>query len=218
MKRVVIIGAGGHAREVAEILRHQAQQSNLSLVGFVVDDPENHDKTVSDLPILGDWSWFEKADRSELAVVCAVGSPRMRKQLAERATLRGLRFTSAVSQLAYISPDAKVGEGVMIFPRVFVSVDSLIADHAVLNAGVTVSHDSQVGRYGTLAPGVHLAGNVSVGEGCNLGIGSSVINGVSIGEWSVVGAGSVVIRNLLDNVTAVGVPAKVISDERNNLG
>lgn len=214
MKRVIIIGAGGHAREVAEILRHQAQQSNsLSLVGFVVDDPENHNKTVSDLPVLGDWSWFEEADRSELAVVCAIGSPQLRQQLAQRAISKELRFTNAVSPLAYISPDAKIGEGVMIFPHVFVSVDSLIADHAVLNAGATVSHDSQVGRYGTLAPGVHLAGNVSVGEGCNLGIGSSVMNGVSIGEWSVVGAGAVVTRNLPENVTAVGVPAKVIPDE-----
>ena len=212
---MVIIGAGEHAREVAEILRHQAQQSNdLSLVGFVVDDPANHPKTISDLPVLGDWSWFEEVDRSELAVVCAIGSPQLRKQLAERAVSKELRFTNAVSPLAYISPEAKIGAGVMIFPHVFLSLDSFIADHAVLNAGATVSHDSQVGRYGTLAPGVHLAGNVSVGEGCSLGIGSSVMNGVSIGEWSVVGAGAVVIRNLGDNVTAVGVPARVISDER----
>jgi sugar O-acyltransferase (sialic acid O-acetyltransferase NeuD family) len=211
MKRVVVIGAGGHAREVADIFRHQAQQSNsVTLLGFVVDDPAGHEQTVNGLPVLGDWSWFEEADRDELAVICAVGLPHVRRQLVHRARLRELKFTSAISPLAYVSRDAKIGEGAMIFPLSFTSAGSLIADHAVINVGATVSHDSQVGRYATLSPGVHLAGNVSIGEGCHLGIGASAINGVSIGQWSAIGAGAAVIRNLPDNVTAVGLPAKVI--------
>lgn len=209
MKRVVIIGAGGHAREVADILRNQTGEG-LSVLGFVVDDPENHNRTVAGLPVLGNWRWFEGADRSELFVICAIGLPHLRRQLVERALAQEFRFANAISPLAYVSPEAKIGEGVMIFPFSFVSSGSSIADHAIVNAGATVSHQTSVASYGTLSPGVHVAGNVSIGEGCFLGIGASVIQGVAIGQWSTIGAGAVVIRDVPEHVTAAGVPAKVI--------
>jgi sugar O-acyltransferase (sialic acid O-acetyltransferase NeuD family) len=211
MKRVIIIGAGGHGREVAEILMHSARQAGDPLVlGFIVDEPDLHDKVINDLPVLGDWSWFETIDRNEIAVICAVGLPHLRKRLVERATSSGLSFANAISPLAHLSADAKIGKGVMIFPNSFISTNSFIGDHVIVNVGATISHDTKVGRYATINPGVHLAGNVSVGEGCHLGIGCSVINGVSIESWTTVGAGATVIRELPENVTAVGVPARII--------
>src|SRR4051812_3363339 len=134
MERVIIIGAGGHAREVAEILRHQASVGGgPQVVGFVVDDPENHPREVAGLPVLGSWSWFNGAGREGLAVICAVGSPQLRRRIAERAASVGLKFASAVSPLAYLSPEAQLGAGVMIFPHCFVSAGSLIGEHAVVN-------------------------------------------------------------------------------------
>lgn len=73
-----------------------------------------------------------------------------------------------------------------------------------------MSHDTKLGDYSTLNPGVNLAGNVSIGEGCYLGIGCSVIQSITIGPWTTVGAGAAVTRDLPANVTAVGVPARVI--------
>ena len=210
-ERVVIIGAGGHAREVAEILRHRAREcGGPRVVGFVVDDPENHRAEVGALPVLGDWSWFDGAGREGLSVVCAVGLPQSRRRLIGRAAARGLQFASAVSPLAYVSRDALLGEGVMIFPHCFASAGSSIGDHAVLNVGATVSHDARVGRYSTLGPGARLAGNVTVGEGCYIGINSSVIERVTVGEWATVGGGACVTRDLPGNVTAVGLPARVV--------
>ncbi|HKR02266.1 MAG TPA: acetyltransferase [Pyrinomonadaceae bacterium] len=214
-KRVVIIGAGGHAREIAEILRDQAREgAGPRLLGFVADDPENYPAEIGGVPFLGDWSWFDGADLRDLAVVCAVGLPQLRKRLVERATARGLKFAKAVSPLAYVSPEASLGEGVMVFPHAFASAGSLVGDHAVVNVGASVSHDTRVSRYGTLGPGVRLAGRVFVGEGCYLGVGSSVINRVSIGEWTTVGGGACVTMDLPDNVTAVGVPARVIKTKK----
>jgi sugar O-acyltransferase (sialic acid O-acetyltransferase NeuD family) len=211
MKRVVIIGAGGHGREVADILRHQAQRNpDLGVLGFVVDEPGLHAEVINDLPVLGDWSWFETVDKSELRVVCAVGLPQTRKLLINRARSIGLSFINAISPLAQLSPYAKIGEGVMMFPHSFASTDSFIGDHAIVNVAATISHDTKIGNYGTLNPGVHLAGNVLIGEGCYLGIDSSVIQGVAIGSWTTLGAGCVVIRDLPENVVAVGVPARVI--------
>jgi sugar O-acyltransferase (sialic acid O-acetyltransferase NeuD family) len=211
MTRVVIFGAGGHGREVAEVVRHQAQQaSNISVLGFIVDEPRLHNKTVNDLPVLGDWSWFEGVDRNEVAIVCALGSPTVRKRIVERAAARGLSFFNAISPDSYLSPNARVGQGVMILPKSVVSTDTLIDDHVLINVGATISHDTRVGRFGTINPGVHLAGNVSVGEGCYLGMGCSVIQGRTLGAWTTVGAGAVVIQDLPVGVTAVGVPARII--------
>ena len=211
MKRVVIICAGGHAREVAAIVRHQSQsQGELALLGFVVEREYLPRDVTPDLPILGDWSWFENADRDGLAVVCAVGDPALRKRLVDQAMAIGLSFTSVISPLAYVSGDAKIGQGVMVFPFAVISTNNFLGDHAIINAGSTIGHDAMIHSYATISPGVHIAGNVSLGEGSYLGIGSNVMNRVSIGAWTMIGAGSVVNRDVPDNVTAVGVPARII--------
>lgn len=209
--RVVIIGAGGHAREVADILRHHAREgAGPRLLGFVADDPENYPAEVGGVPFLGGWGWFGRTDLEGLEVICAVGLPQLRKNLVARAQSRGLPFASAVSPLACVSPEASLGAGVMVFPHAFVSAGSFVEDHAVVNVGASVSHDARVRPFATLCPGVRVAGHVNVGEGCYLGVGSSVIDRVSIGAWATVGGGACVTEDLPENVTAVGVPARVI--------
>ena len=214
MKRIVIIGAGGHGREVADILRHQSQLDNeIELVGFVDDNPAIHGQSIDGLPVLGGWSWFDGMDRAGVTVVCAVGSPEICRRLVRRAKELGLSFASAVSPLAHISASAHLGEGVTVFPNVVINTRAFIDSYSILNVAVTVSHDTRVGPYSNINPGAHLAGNVTIGEGCYIGMGANVIQGCSIGEWSVVGAGAVVVRDLPANVTAVGVPARIISRE-----
>jgi sugar O-acyltransferase (sialic acid O-acetyltransferase NeuD family) len=211
MKRVVIIGAGVHGREVAEILFHQAQQGHdIEPLGFVDDDRSLRHRVIDGLPVLGDWTWFEGIDRNEVAVICASGFSETRRRIAERATAFGLSFANAISPVAYLSPHAGIGQGVVMCQHSIACRGTLIGDHAIINLGAIVSHDTRVGRYGTLNPGVNLAGNISIGEGCYLGIGCSVIQGITIGAWTTVGAGAAVIRDLPEGVTAVGVPAKII--------
>jgi sugar O-acyltransferase (sialic acid O-acetyltransferase NeuD family) len=211
LERIIIIGAGGHGREVADILRHQSQaNSQIEPVGFVDDNPAIHGHNFDGLPVLGGWSWFDGVDRADVAVVCAVGSPHICRLLVQRAKELGLSFASAVSPLAHISASARLEEGVTVFPNVVINTRAVIDSYSILNVAVTVSHDTRVGPYSNINPGAHLAGNVTIGEGCYIGMGANVIQQRSVGEWSVVGAGSVVVRDLPANVTAVGVPAKVI--------
>ncbi len=210
-KRVVIIGAGAHGREVAEILIHRERAGDgLSPLGFVDDNGELRGGVIDGLPVLGDWSWFDGVDRDEIAVVCASGFSETRRRMVERAALLGLSFADAVSPLAHVSPRATLGEGVVIYAHGVVCTGASVGDHSVVNVGAVVSHDTLLGRYGTLNPCVGLAGNVTIGEGCYLGIGCSVIQGISIGEWTTVGAGAAVIRDLPARVTAVGVPARIL--------
>lgn len=211
MKGIVIIGAGGHGREVADILRHRSQvNSEVEPLGFVDDNPAIHGQSLDGLPVLGNWSWLEGMNREDIAVVCAVGSPRICRRLVQRAKELGLSFASAISPLAHVSAFAHLGEGVTVFPGVIVNTRAVIDSYSILNVAATVSHDTRVGPYSNVNPGAHLAGNVTIGEGCYIGMGANVIQGRSIGAWSTVGAGSVVVRDLPANITAVGVPARAI--------
>ncbi|MFZ0548137.1 MAG: acetyltransferase [Candidatus Promineifilaceae bacterium] len=210
-RRVVIIGAGGHGRETAEILQHQAQSGvNQEPIGFIDDNQQLHGTVIGGLPVLGDWSWFEGIDRSEVAVICAVGSPKICKLMADRARALSLAFANAVSPQATISPTAHLGKGLTIFPNVVISTNVRLLDCSILNVSATVSHDTAVGPYSNINPAANLAGNITIGEGCYIGMGAKVIQGISIGDWAVIGAGAVVIRDVPGGVTAVGVPARVV--------
>lgn len=211
MTPVVIIGAGGHGREVAEILRHQIHAGEtLQLLGFIDENSALLGQSIDGLPVLGNWSWFTRGGRPEVAVICAVGTPSVCQRFVQRAVDLGLPFVSAISPLAAISPRAHVGQGVTIFPRVVINTGAFLGDHCIVNVAATVSHDAHVGRYCNINPGAHLAGSVTVGEGCYVGMGSNIIQGCSVGIWTVLGAGAVVIRDLPAHVTAVGVPADII--------
>lgn len=206
-KRVVILGAGGHAREVADILR---MQSATEVIGFIDENRLLHDNQIDGLRVLGDWTWFEGVDLAQITAICAIGSPHTSRRLLRRAENLGLSFAQAISPLAYISTYAQLGTGITVFPHAVINAGSVIGSHSILNVAATVSHDSKVGRYTNINPGAHLAGNVKIGEGCYIGMGANVIQGRSIGAWSIVGAGACVTSDLPANVTAVGVPAKII--------
>lgn len=214
MSSTVIIGAGGHAREVLDILLdRRASGQDVEPVGFIDENSANHGKMLNGYPVLGDFGWFRGVDRTTLRVVCAVGSPELCRKLVQKALSLGLSFGNAISSRACISPSARIGRGVIIFPNVVVNTDAAIGNHVTLNVGASVSHDTVVGDFCNVNPGARLAGNVVLGEGCYVGMGASVIQGVSVGVWSTIGAGAVAVRDIPPGATAVGVPAQVIGNK-----
>lgn len=213
--KVIIIGAGGHAREALDmLLTNQRQRSDVEPVGFIDENPANHGRIINGLPVLGDFQWFEGINLDEIRVICAIGDPKVTQRLVYKAQQLGLQFINVISPTAYISPHSRIGKGVIIFPYVVINTGVVIEDFVTVNVAATISHDSFVGKYSNINPGAHLAGSVNIGEGCYIGMGAKVIQGVSIGAWSVIGAGAVVIHNIPANVMAVGVPAKVIKERK----
>ena len=201
---VVLIGAGGHAKVIVEILR---ERDGVHIVGCTAVAPRP--EGVLGLPVLGDDTILtELRARGVLNAFVAVGDNRARLNAARRVALAGFQLINAVSSRATVSPSAHLGKGIAIMPGAVVNADVSIADGVIVNTGATVDHDCCIGAYAHIAPGVHLGGGVAVGEGAFLGIAASVIPGVTIGPWATVGAGGVVIRNLPGGIVTAGVPAR----------
>lgn len=210
-QRVVIVGAGGHAREVLEILLARREAGDpVEPIGFLDDANRDAVEALNGLPVLGGLEWLEGADARGVSVVCAVGTPALCERLSGRVRALGVPVASAVSPLAWIARSAKLGEGVLVFPGVVVNANAVVGDHVTLNVASSVSHDARVGRFASVGPGARLAGNAVLGDRCFVGMGASVIHGVSVGEGSVIGAGAVVVDDVPAGVTAVGVPARVV--------
>lgn len=205
---VVIYGAGGHGRVVAEIIE---QGGVHRIVGFVDDDPTLQGHCVGDYPILGDRSALQRLrDRGVEGCILAIGSNSVRSALASLAKGLGLELITVIHPSAHISPGATIGEGSVVEACTVIKTGSSIGPLAIINSCVSIGHDVVLGEGVHISPGVSIGGWVEIGEGAHIGMGASVIPRVRIGKNVVVGANAAVIRDLPDNVVAVGVPARII--------
>jgi UDP-perosamine 4-acetyltransferase len=202
---VIVVGAGGHAKVVIEILRDCDVE-----VAYCVARPDAPSHCVG-VPVLrAEDALDDLYRRGYRKAVVALGDNHLRARLGQQLRGMGYALASAVSPQATISRSATIGDGVVVMAGVVVNAQARIDDLAILNSGATVDHDCHIGRSVHVAPQCALAGNVRVGENTMLGIGARVIPGVTIGRDVMVGAGAVVIRDISDGVTAVGVPAREV--------
>ncbi|WP_119302992.1 NeuD/PglB/VioB family sugar acetyltransferase [Dongia deserti] len=201
---VVIMGAGRHGRNAADIFRWM----NYPILGFLDDTKERGSKVVG-VEVLGG---FTEAHDPELlrraAIHVAIGNSNIRRALAEAVTAHGGALCSAIHPTAVISPYAKLGDGLFIAPYVRLASQCTIGTGCILDPYCTIGGDSTLGPFSMLAAHCSLVAGSQVGAGSFLGTHVAVL-GVSIGAHSVVGAGSVVTRDLPDNIRAFGTPAKV---------
>ena len=212
MKRLAIYGGGGMAREVLELVRDiNAVEPEFEIIGWLDDDASKAGTTLKGLPVLGP---IERVSAEEVSfeAVIAIGNPVARSRIATRLDHHGVASPALIDPGAHVGRDVVIGAGSIVCAGAIVTTDVRLGRHVILNLNATVSHDSELSDFVTLAPGVKVAGSVRIAEGCDIGTGCTTVQGVSIGQWSIVGAGAVVARDLPANVTAVGVPARVIKE------
>ena len=208
MSRVVVAGASGHGKKVADALRALGH----TVVGYV--DTHKPAGTVAGRDqVLG-----TEAELADLitrlgveAAVVGIGDNFARLTVAARiaAAAPGLPFLDVVHPAAHVAPGTGFGGGVVVMAGALVSVDCTLGAHALVDTGASLDHDSVMGDGASLAPGAVVGGGTTIGACTAVGIGATVIHGRSIGDHTVVGAGAVVLRDLPGNVVAYGVPAAV---------
>jgi sugar O-acyltransferase (sialic acid O-acetyltransferase NeuD family) len=206
--KTVIVGAGGQARVVCDILGYDR---NIEVVGFTDNEIRDPDELIFGRPMLGRHEDIEAivAEHGIVSAVVAIGDNALRAHRYERLRGLGLKLLNAIHPSAVISPTASIGEGNVVGPGAFVNTLARIGDDCIINTGAIVEHEVTVGSHVHLAPGVIVAGRVSIGDRTFVGAGSVVREYVSVGERVVVGAGSVVLSELASGVMAAGAPATV---------
>lgn len=202
-KSVIVLGAGGHAKVVIEIVRALGYQVSYCVAGS--DSPDD----CMGVPVLkGDSHLPELRHFGHSLFFPAIGSNTIRERSTAHAVSIGYELINAISPNAIISPSLVLGKGIAIMSGVVINAQCKIDDLAIINTGATVDHDCHIGFCAHVAPQCALAGNVSIGSRAFLGIGTCVIPDVTIGDKSIIGAGSVVISDIPSSVTALGHPAK----------
>jgi sugar O-acyltransferase (sialic acid O-acetyltransferase NeuD family) len=201
-KTVVLIGAGGHGKVLAEIAES---------LGYRVEFYDDHWPSVESnggWAIKGTLSDYKAAHLRNASAVVAVGDNSARERL--QLTLPHIN-SSLIHPSAVVSPSATVGMGSVVMAGAVINADVKIGQGVIVNTGATIDHDSVIGDFAHISPQVALAGGVRIGRGAWVGIGSCVIQKIKIGAGARVGAGSVVINDIPDGVTAVGNPCKILN-------
>jgi len=201
---MLIIGAGGHGRMVADAARMSGQWRRIAFV----DDRYPELGSASAWPVIGTVAELGGLVSDWGKAVIAVGDNVTRIEMLERARSCNFDIVSVIHPSAQIAEDVTVGEGTVIFANAVVNMGSILEDVCIVNTAATVDHDNEIGVGVHLSPGVHLAGDVKIGDRSWIGIGAVVVQGCSVGHDVIVGAGAVVTKDIDNGLTVAGVPAR----------
>jgi sugar O-acyltransferase (sialic acid O-acetyltransferase NeuD family) len=208
VRDLVIVGAGGHGREVFDAVSALNSASpTWRVLGFVDDAPE-HPERVGRLgaELLGTLDWLLEHPTT---YALGIGTSAARRTVAERFDAAGLEPATVVHPAAHLGLDVRLGAGVVIYNGATVTTNVSIGRHTHLNVGCAVQHDTVLGDFVQLSPGVYVNGDCTVGDGAFLGTGAIVTRGTQIGADARVGAGAVVLDDVPAGATALGVPARM---------
>lgn len=208
-KPVVIIGAGGHAAVVADILLARGEYKVAALVDFLA----NENSSKFDLPVWSKAHWLA-SDIREGVVGIGTNSTREFATQELRECAPDFNYCTAIHPNAVVSTSATIGVGSVVMAGAVVNPFAQVGMHCIINSAATLDHECKLANFSSVAPRSVFGGNVSLGERSFVGIGACVKHGITIGKDSVIGAGSVVIEDIPDEVVAFGSPCKIQRSRR----
>ncbi|MCH7412052.1 acetyltransferase [Belliella sp. R4-6] len=201
MKKVIIVGAGGHAAELNDYIYHDNTYKNstnkLEVVGFIDDDKVNYNNYSFSAPFLGDI--FSHEVKEDVFYLMGIANLKFRKKIVFDLIQKGAQFTSFIHPDAFISPSSRIGIGAVIAPNVNLGPNTDIGMFTMVNSRCSIGHDSKVGDFNFLSPNVCFSGNTEVGKENLFGINSATIPGIKVGNGNKIMAGMVLDRNVGEN-------------------
>jgi len=216
MKDIIIIGAGGFGREIKCLLddiNDFAEDNVYNIVGFV-DDGIAKNTDIQNLKVLGSLDYLKKLDKN-VYVCLGVGNPKVKQLITSK--LSGFNFPTLIHPTVSLSGyNITIGEGSIICKGVLLTCDIEIEKYVTVNLQCTIGHDVLINNFSSIMPSVNISGEVTLKENVYIGSGAILINQKTIGKNAIIGAGAVVTKDIPDNCTAVGAPAKPIKFHQKN--
>lgn len=205
MSKLLILGAGGHGKVVAEIA---LMMKDFEEIAFLDDDIKL--KQAINISVIGQVNEYEQFKDDYDSAFVAIGNNRVRLELTNKLDKCGFTIPVLIHPKSIISTNTKIESGTVIMAGAVINSSVEIGKACIINTLASVDHDCKIKDGVHISPGANIGGTVTIKDMTWIGIGSSIVNNVTIGSNTIIGAGSVVIKDIQDNCTAVGAPAKPI--------
>ena len=208
-QHVIIVGGGGFAREIQELITQLAPEDPaLNILGIVANEPPRSlGGSAPTHPYLGTDAEFFASGQSAHFVI-AIGDPQTRQHLASLYEAAGYSTVSLAHRLALIGDSSHCSRGVIVSAFACITADVQVGTYVHVDRAAQVGHGCVLGNFSTIHPAAVLGGNVVVGESVVVGTNATILPGVRVGDGAVIGAGAVVTRDVAPDVRVSGVPAR----------
>ena len=208
-KKLILIGSGGHARVLMDVLRHL----NYDVSGVSIGENFEARNIFNSLNIIRDDVEILNFDPTLFGLVNAIGSVKaddFRKKLQQKFSKHGYLFPTLIHPSAILGENVSLGEGCQIMAGAILQPGVTVGEGVIINTGAQIDHDCQIGPYTHIGPGAILSGGITVGECSHIGVGAVIIQGIEGGSFATVAGGSVVIRDVGAGESVAGVPSRKI--------
>lgn len=199
MKQLLIIGASGHGKVVADIAKLNGYESILFF-----DDNESL-KECGKYPVVGKTT---DINNFEGDIIVAIGNASIRERIQN--SLHDRNVPILIHPSSVIDSTVKISEGTVVMACAVINADAVIGKGCIINTCSSVDHDCRIGDFVHVSVGAHVAGTVNVGDRTWIGIGAVVSNNLNICSDCKIGAGAVVVKDIEIEGTYVGVPVRKI--------
>lgn len=201
-KKLVIIGASGHGKVVADIaLKLQRYEEIVFL-----DDNEEVKECMT-FPVVGK-SCDAKQYLAKADFFVAIGKAETRKKVMQQLLETGVSIATLVHPMAAIGANVTLGKGTVVMAGAVINPDSIIGQGCIVNTGASVDHDCKIGDFAHVSVGAHVCGTVEIGGNTWVGAGATISNNLNVCGDCMIGAGAVVVKDINEAGTYVGVPAR----------
>ena len=204
MNKLIIVGASGHGKVVADI----ALLNGYDEICFLDDNPNL--KSLGDFQVIGSFEKVFGLDSNEYDVFVGIGNSSIRRRMQTKLEESGYNVVSLIHPSSVIAYDVEIGCGTVVMAGAVINSGSVIGKGCIINTSSSVDHDNSVGDFVHVSVAAHTAGTVVVGDNTWIGIGAVISNNINVTSDVTIGAGAVVIGDICDHGIYVGVPAKKI--------